>query len=420
MTRRSGVRTEIDVAGIVGALSDALDLVGAGLAGHGKRVSSIAVRTAARLGWPDTDVEDAFLSAMIHDCGVSSSRMMMRLLGVGPEPPLEEDERDGHCERGEELLAGYEPFRRLARIVRHHHSSWSELLESDADPAEARIANLIHLADTADTLSLRSGGGRLSDSEIVSAGARPDRGGTAFEPRLLEAFRAACAPPAFWFGLAPRHLDHWIAETRASVAPRMQPLSSLRPLAELFAHIVDAKSHYTADHSVRVARLARHLGQLAGLPPEDLEDLEIAGLLHDLGKLGVPDEILERDGPLSAPERSIMERHPFETYAILHRIDVFRSIAGWAAWHHESLNGTGYPFGLGGAEIPFAARILSVADGLQALAADRPYRDAMPPSAALHLLRERVKAGELDGAIVHLVETSLDDCIRIARGEASA
>lgn len=411
------VQTEIDVGGVVVALSDALDLVGGGVARHGKRVAYFAVRTARQLGWADTEVEDLFLASLIHDCGVSSSILMQRLLGVGPEPPLEEDELDGHCDRGAQLLAGFEPFQRLSRIVRHHHARWSSLSLSGVDPAEARIANLVHLADHADVLSRRSGGDRLSGACIGIEQGPFDLDGVEFEPGALKAFQAVCATPAFWFGLGPSHLDRWIADMRTNVSPRMQPLSSLRPLAEVFAHIVDAKSPYTADHSIRVARLSRHLGQLAGLPSEDLDDLEIAGLLHDLGKLCVPDEILEKDGPLTDPERAIIERHPYETYEILRRVDVFRSIAGWAAWHHEALIGQGYPFGLSGDEIPLAARIVAVADGFQALAADRPYRASMSPEAAVKRLRERANEGQLDGAIVSLVECFLGDLVRIARGK---
>lgn len=412
MSPLSEVHAEIDVSGIVVAFSDALDLVGGGVARHGKRVAYIAAHLAAELDLPAADREDAFLAAMIHDCGVSSSRMMARLLGADAEPPMEEDELDGHCEKGAALLAGFWPLQRLSRVVRHHHAPWERLSASDVDPSEALLASIVRIADHADVLLRGAFGRPLADG--VPGEAHPWSSG--FAPGLAEAFRAVSAPPAFWFGLSPAHLDSWVAETRSTVVPRMQPVSSLRPLAGIFAHVVDAKSPYTADHSVRVARLARHLGELAGLAHEELEDLEIAGLLHDLGKLGVPDEILEKDGPLSPAERSIIERHPYETYQILRRVDVFRSIAGWAAWHHEQPNGKGYPFALSGGEIPLPARIVAVADGFQALAADRPYRRSMSPEAAMARLTERARAGELDSDVVHALGGALEECVEMARG----
>lgn len=417
MNASSGIQTEVDVASIVVGLSDALDLVGGGVAPHGKRVACFAVRTANRLGWSAADVEDAFLASMIHDCGVSSSRLMTRLLGAGPERPLEEDELDGHCERGARLLAEFVPFRRLSQIVRHHHDSWAGLGRTNVDPAVARIANLVRLADHADSLSRRSAGGRLSVAEMRRAFAPAGQGREAYEPGLVEAFVASSSAAAAWFGLAPSSLDRWVAETQAIVAPRMQPVTSLRPLAGIFARIVDAKSPCTADHSIQVARLSRHLGELAGMSQEDQEDVEIAGLLHDLGMLCVPDEVVEKDGPLSDSEQAVVERHPFETWEILRRVDVFRSIAGWAAWHHEYLNGQGYPFGLSGDQIPLASRIIAVADGFQALAAERPYRGSIPPAEAVGRLRQRALRGELDGAVVTLVESFLDECVSIAKGE---
>lgn len=413
MSPHSHIDTEIDVSGIVIALSDAFDLVGGGVASHGKRVAYVAAHVAAELGLTAADREDAFLAALIHDCGVSSSRMMSRLLGLAGGPPVEEDELDGHCEQGASLLGGFAPLHRLSRIVRHHHTPWTRFRDLDVDAAEALLANVVRLADHADVLS-RGSGARPFDPGVTGRDEPWDSG---FDPALVEAFRAVSARPAFWFGLSPAHLDCWVVETRMTVAPRMQPVSSLRPLAEVFAHVVDAKSPYTADHSVRVARLSRHLGEVAGLAPEELEDLEVAGLLHDLGKLGVPDEILEKAGPLSPSERSIMERHPYETYQILRRVDVFRSIAGWAAWHHEQPNGKGYPFALSGEELPLPARIVAVADGFQALAADRPYRRAMSPEAATARLKERAVAGELGVEVVDLVESSLGACAQIARGE---
>lgn len=418
MNAAPGIRTEVDVASIVVALSDALDLVGSGIGRHGKRVAYFAVRAASRLDWPEGDVEDLYLASMIHDCGVSSSRQMTRILGEGPEPPLGEHELDGHCERGSRLLAGFPPFERLSRVVRHHHATWEALQRTEVDPGVARIASLVRLADHADALSRRSGGGRFSLDEVGRAGNARRGDDAEFAPGLVEALRASCAPAAAWFGLEPTALGKWVAETRESVVPRMQPLASLRALAEIFARIVDAKSPYTADHSFRVARLSRFLGAQAGLSVEDVEDLEIAGLLHDLGMLCIPDEVLEKDGSLTDHERTLVERHPFETWEILRRVDVFRSISGWAAWHHEQLDGGGYPFGLKGDDLPFPARIVAVADGFQALAADRPYRRSLSPEAAVARLWQRVEEGQLDGAVVRLVEGALEECVLLANGAA--
>ena len=123
-------------------------------------------------------------------------------------------------------------------------------------------------------------------------------------------------------------------------------------LAQIFARIVDDKSAFTAEHSVGVSRLACLLGRLAGLPAKDCELLEIAGLLHDVGKLCVPDEVLDKPGPLNEAELAVIERHTFETWQILRRIRAFDQVAEWASFHHESIAGNGYPFHRHGGEIP--------------------------------------------------------------------
>jgi putative nucleotidyltransferase with HDIG domain len=123
--------------------------------------------------------------------------------------------------------------------------------------------------------------------------------------------------------------------------------AQLKQLATLFSCIVDAKSPFTAHHSLGVAGLSRWLAEKMGLPTARCEQLEIAALLHDLGKLRVPDEILEKPAGLNPHERSLINAHSFETYQILRHIHGFEEIACWAAYHHEEPDGHGYPFHLG-------------------------------------------------------------------------
>jgi putative nucleotidyltransferase with HDIG domain len=142
-------------------------------------------------------------------------------------------------------------------------------------------------------------------------------------------------------------------------------------LGEIFARIVDAKSPFTAEHSVGVARLARYLGERLGLEAGHVDRLEIAALLHDLGKLRVPDEILDKPGRLDARERKIINAHSFETFRILRGIRGFEEIALWAACHHEEPDGSGYP----STSTPprrLEARILRVADIFQAMVQSAP------------------------------------------------
>jgi len=155
------------------------------------------------------------------------------------------------------------------------------------------------------------------------------------------------------------------------------------------ATAVDAKSRWTAGHSHRVTQYALWLAERVGLPSDFVEKVRLSGLLHDVGKIGVPDAILEKPDRLTDDEFAIIKRHPEEGYRILSPIRQLRGdILDGVLYHHERVDGKGYPFGLVGEEIPFMGRLLAVADGFDAMTSDRPYRPGMPKEKALAILTE--------------------------------
>jgi HD-GYP domain-containing protein (c-di-GMP phosphodiesterase class II) len=167
------------------------------------------------------------------------------------------------------------------------------------------------------------------------------------------------------------------------------------------ANALEAKDSYTRGHSERVAGLARGLALAAGLGDTAAETIAQAGLLHDLGKIGVPEAVLRKPGALSAEEWEIMRSHPLTGAQILAPLELFEEGAVIVRHHHERLDGTGYPDRLAGLAIPIGARIVAVADVYDALISDRPYRRALPPRAALcHLQGEAGRS--LDGELVEL------------------
>ena len=164
------------------------------------------------------------------------------------------------------------------------------------------------------------------------------------------------------------------------------PDAGLDRVCEAFAGIVDAKSPFTADHSRRVSDYAYRIALHRGLPSPRCETLRRAGLLHDLGKLGVSNEILEKPGRLTKEEMAVMRDHPAGTARILRQAPALHRLAEIAAAHHEKLDGSGYNLGLTGEQLDEEMRILVVADIYDALTADRPYRKAMPIDSALTIL----------------------------------
>ncbi len=146
---------------------------------------------------------------------------------------------------------------------------------------------------------------------------------------------------------------------------------------EAFVNAIDAREHEVRNHSLRVTQFSLIIGNACGVRGRELVDLYCGALLHDIGKIGVPDAVLLKTGPLTAEERDIMHQHPDIGYRIISHIGYFSRAADIIRAHHEHFDGTGYPRGLKGEEIPHGARVFAVADALDALTVKRPYRNAV-------------------------------------------
>jgi putative nucleotidyltransferase with HDIG domain len=153
------------------------------------------------------------------------------------------------------------------------------------------------------------------------------------------------------------------------------------------AQAIDAKDPYTAGHTSRVAQYSVRIASALGLDDATRREIEHGALLHDIGKIGVPDAVLSKPGPLDADEWEAMRRHPLVAIAILEGVELSPIVISMVRHHHENLDGTGYPDHLSGDELPLAARIARVADAFDAMTSDRPYRDALSLTAARAELR---------------------------------
>lgn len=173
------------------------------------------------------------------------------------------------------------------------------------------------------------------------------------------------------------------------------------------ARSIEAKDPYTEGHCDRLARYSAALADRLGLPEEQRVALRRGGIVHDIGKVVVPEHILLKPGPLDREERRIMETHPVAGERICAPLKSFRHVLPIIRHHHERMDGTGYPDGLSGESIPLSARILQIADIYDALTTDRPYRKALSPKEAIGILDEEVRRGWWDGALVDHLRTLL-------------
>ena len=407
----SSTELQVDLRQMIFAIETAVSLVGMNDTNHGKRVGYIASQLAHQLNYDDQTIQFSFELGLLHDCGVSTEQIHNDLVNH-----FDWNDAYIHCELGYRLLKDFKPLEMFATAIRYHHTPWKKLKTLDISAQDANMANLIFLSDRIDIMAAchYETDILLAREEIVNS--IKSYSGTYFNPVLVDAFLEREKSEAFWISLKARHISLFTWEMKKFGSKSLLTLSQLKQLSLIMAYIVDQKSPFTAQHSARVADLARYIADTLGLSNEQCDKIEIAGLLHDLGKLNMPDNILEKPGPLSRLERSIMRQHSYETYEILRSIEGLDEIARWAAFHHEGLNGVGYPFHPTKQDLCIESRIIAVSDVFQALVQDRPYREGMTLNNVLEILDEFVGTEKLDPKLVDLVNQHVEKCFEIAKG----
>ena len=377
-------------------LSGALDLVSPEVVGHHKRVAYIAVRLALALGLTRTERTELFMAGLLHDVGGFTVHSRLAALQF---------EADGilHAEVGYRLLRQNPLLDSVAILVRHHHTpagQFGSLKSAQGTPERALyLANVLNLADRVDVLAVRYGPTDAKAMvEKLSA-----RAGAQFLPELVAVLPQMTADRDFWLGLACGDPAGLLTAETGLFEERGLSRGQLAQASRSFSQIIDFRSRFTATHSCGVAEAAVQLGRLAGLEPREIDSMRLAGNLHDLGKLAVPGEILDKPAPLDEAERAVMLRHPELTAAILGQVPGLEVVCAWASQHHEQLSGQGYPWGLGADSLTLGARLLAVADVFTALREDRPYRAGVSSTDSLRIMGRLVEAGHLDRDVVGLL-----------------
>ncbi len=399
-------------AELVRLLSDVVDQVGLDDTQHGKRVGYMAYTCARDLPLQNFTLEDVFTAGLLHDIGVSSSQELELLV-----TELNWDHAQLHCVDGAERLSELPFLSKFTSIVSHHHHHWAVLRDNSVLPEEEKlITNLIFMVDRVDALLFQylfqnPGHEALHAREFIYESL--DRLSGYFKPELLQLFFEKSSVDGFWFGLTSEYLSSFVNSfsfhNGCDLGEDVE-----NHLCLLLAKVIDAKSPFTAEHSIRVAALAEFLAEQVGLDRSRCRQVQAAGYVHDIGKLHVPDDVLEKPSKLSEYEAMAMRKHGFEGREILKKLSLFSDIADWACQHHELLDGSGYPFQLKGDEIPIETRILTISDIFQALLQERPYRKPMSLNDVITLMSKLVDAGKIDSQIFQKVVDNPRRCYELA------
>ncbi len=421
---------------VIAGLSRALDITEGHPAGHAARSCLIGLQLAEVLGIDQVGRADLFHALLLKDAGCSSNAARLSQLVGGSDHEAKRavwltdwrrwTEKISYTValvgRGEGLL---QRLGRLTRLAAAGPKAEQELFQIRCDRGAAIALDLGLSSATAEAIRAMDehwdGGGlpagrRGHDiplmaqivgiaqvTEIFWQQADVDaamqvlqrRSGRWFNPGLVRAARVVAGNARFWHDL--RTGDPVALLRAAAPAPALvaTDAAGIDRVVEAFAGVIDAKSPFTHDHSRRVADYAVAAATRLGFSAERLARLRRTALLHDIGKLGVANSILDKPGALLPGEWTAMREHTRHTYEILEGVPVFREVAFDAACHHERLDGSGYHLGLAGAALSPSARVLAVADVTDALCSDRPYRKGLAVERVAGMLAAEAEAGTM-------------------------
>lgn len=385
---------KISLYELLKCLSNAQDLVSPLLSKHHQQVAYLSYCLARELELPAEDQKDIFLAALVHDIGALS--MNERLDIIEKEP----FSINNHAFIGAKLLDGFKPLQNSVSMIKFHHLSWDHgngmMYEGEAVPFGSHI---LHISDRVCGM-IRHDRNILSQlpqiMNVINA-----KSNSVYEPELVEMMNKLSRREYIWFDLMS---DVPVDRINISMFDIIDlEIDDIIDLASIFSQIIDFRSSFTARHSAGVAKTSECLAKSLGFSPVECKMMLIAGYLHDLGKLAIDNSILEKPMKLDVDEFNEIRSHTYYTYQLLHTIPQFKIINEWASYHHERLDGKGYPFHIKGSGLSLGARVMAVADVFTAIMENRPYRIGMNDIQAKAVLQDMVSAGALDGKVVQLL-----------------
>ncbi len=397
----------VNLGNLVLSLSDAIDLASPKLARHQQRTAFIAWEMAKVSKISEDMLEKLFIAALLHDIGALSVEEKVSLYN------FEVKAVDLHCVRGKMLLEKIPWLKGAAKIVRFHHREW-QAWNKPINNSLTLQSQILFLADYLERLVDRNKYILHQNQKLVNQITSLSE--TLINPQVVEIFLSIAKREEFWLDLvSPRLYSILLHEgpyKRVGIN-----LQGITLIAELFRNIIDFRSRFTSTHSSGVAACAKLLAEIFGLTEMEIQLMEVAGNLHDLGKLAIPNSILEKPDKLTKEEFDVMRSHTYYTYSVLNTIGNLKQIAEWAAYHHEKLDGSGYPFHCSADELNTGARIMMVADIFTALAEDRPYRAGKSRKEINAIMTKLANKRLLDLKIVELLFENYDEILSYVKHE---
>lgn len=402
----------IPIINMLMCLSDAIHLINKHVNEHHYRTTYIALSLADNLKLHIEQKKKLILASMMHDIGILSNEEEIKAFIYA-----DENREATHAYRGYSLMKKFPLFHDIAPLVQYHHLDWNDgNYPQDISPEDMLLSNLISVADRLDAYIQKDKDILSQNQDILER--IENQKGTRFMPLVVGALQCEGTKESFWLELEVPRINRTIAYKAKFINVNLD-VDGILDLSLLFSQIIDFRSRFTSTHSSGVAATAEALFRMLGMTEKACQHMRIAGYLHDIGKLAVPNHILEKPGALTKEEFNLIRKHTFFTYKILENIEPLKEINHWASNHHERLNGGGYPFKYNGDQLCQGSRVMAVADIFTAITEDRPYRKGMSPQKSMSVIENMTNEGILDEVIVKLLKNNFDkiNSIRIEAQE---
>ena len=362
---------------------------------HSRKVAYISLNIGRAMNLSDEEIKDLYALSLLHDNGLTLAALKLKELDLIES--LHE-----HCTEGEKNLESFPLYKRRENVILYHHEDYdgTGLFKISGEDIPI-FSQIIHLADILDrNFNLP----RLKSNkreEVIRYASKNKN--ILFSPIVVDIFLSISHKERFWLDLS----FYNITEVLNRIAPQIiyeYSWEDIIPISETFMNIIDSKSKFTCNHSKGISEKIRIMSDYYNFVTEKKLKLYIAANLHDLGKLYLPNAILEKPDKLNAFEFSEIKRHTYYTKLALDKIDGFEDISSWAANHHEKLNGKGYPESLCADELDFESRLLGVIDIYQALTEERPYRRGLSHKETMKIIYSMANGGFIDNQIARDID----------------
>ncbi|MEG0366282.1 MAG: HD domain-containing phosphohydrolase [Coprobacillus sp.] len=355
---------------------------------HGKRVAILSMLLGEYFDLDDQSENDLIGYALLHDNGLTE------YYKYGDKVNNQEFLKI-HCNVGEQNIALLPFFHEKDNIIKYHHEKYNGEgpfhIKGEDIPLYSQI---IHMADYIDVEydipNLNKAGYQTMMNDMEQLRQKE------FSNQIIDAFIQTISFKKIQE--IQNDLDSLLKDNKHQVS-REFTNSQLFSICNLFARIIDSKSPHTRTHSIGVASIATKLAQFYNYDEDMLAKIFFAGAMHDVGKLVIDRDILEKPEKLTNQEYAYIQTHVYYTYKVLTEMDL-GDIVGWASYHHEKLDGSGYPFGKKAEELDFNSRLMACCDIYQALTENRPYKKSLSHVETISIMRSMVEENKIDGQIV--------------------